>query len=185
MAEHARSPHRVIETERLILRRLKPDDTEALMRIAGQRRIADTTISVPHPFTAENAAQWLRRDTHDHGDRYGFGIFGRAPGGALLGYVAIAHIDAEHREGELSFWIDGGKEGRGYVSEAAGAAIGFAFADLDLNRLCAYHMVRNTGSERVLEKLGFRREGVLRERVRKWDRYEDVRVWSLLKRDLR
>jgi len=59
----------------------------------------------------------------------------------------------------------------------------FAFEDLGLNRLCAYHMVRNPASGKVLQKNGFVQEGLLRQRVRKWGVFEDVALLAILRRD--
>jgi len=64
------------------------------------------------------------------------------------------------------------------VTEAAEALLLYAENTLGLHRIEAYHMARNPGSGRVLEKLGFRQEGLLRDRVRKWGQREDVLLWS-------
>lgn len=71
------------------------------------------------------------------------------------------------------------------MSEAIGAVLRLAFEDLGLNRVHAYHMVRNPPSGRVLASHGFRAEGVLRERVRKWGVFEDVVLQALLRADWR
>jgi len=175
-----------LTTDRLVLRPFDRSDAAVLEKLAGDRRIADTTISVPHPFTSAHAADWINAGQRGHatGGHRSFAIAERASH-VLIGYAGLHDIDAEHRQAEISFWIGGAFEGRGYVTEAARRLIDFAFADLALNRICAFHMVRNAGSQRVLEKLGFAREGYLRERVRKWERYEDVLAWSLLRSDRR
>jgi len=99
----------------------------------------------------------------------------------LIGAVALRHIDREHLQAELSFWIGRPYWGQGFAREAGAAIVGCAFRDLGMNRLEAYHMVRNEGSGRVLKHLGFEQEGLLRERVRKWNRFEDVAVCALLR----
>jgi len=71
------------------------------------------------------------------------------------------------------------------MSEALQAAVRYGFEGLGLNRLYAYHMVRNPASGRVLEKNGFVQEGLLRQRVRKWGRFEDVALWAILRREWR
>jgi len=176
--------HTRLETERLVLRGFTLADARPLEAIAGERRIADTTISVPHPFTPADAVRWIEgsRRGMAEGRSYRFAIelAGRAE---LIGYAALHDVDFEHRQAEISFWIGGGFEGRGYVTEAAGRLVDFAFDELGLNRLCAFHMVRNEGSARVLARLGFRQEGLLRHRVRKWGLFEDVLVWSRLRGD--
>jgi RimJ/RimL family protein N-acetyltransferase len=97
--------------------------------------------------------------------------------------VEVRDIDREHSQAELSFWLAPKLWGRGCMSEAVQAALRYGFDELGLNRLYAYHMERNPASGRVLEKNGFRREGLLRQRVRKWDRYEDVVLWAIVRSD--
>lgn len=174
----------MIRTARLLLRPLEPEDAGALAAVAGERRIADTTISVPHPFGPAVAERWIAACLKDNarGSRLGLAILPEGSG-ELIGYIGLHHIDREHGEAEISFWIGSGHEGRGLVSEACEALIDHGFEALGLNRICAFHMARNPGSERVLAKLGFQREGLLRQRVRKWGVYEDVLVWSRLRSD--
>jgi RimJ/RimL family protein N-acetyltransferase len=69
------------------------------------------------------------------------------------------------------------------MGEALAAVLRYAFQDLDLNRVYAYHMVRNPMSGRVLSRLGFEVEGILRQRVRKWGLFEDVVLQALLRAD--
>jgi [ribosomal protein S5]-alanine N-acetyltransferase len=68
---------------------------------------------------------------------------------------------------ELSFWLAVTAWGKGYMSEALRTGLKVSFGQLNLNRLCAYHMLRNPGSGRVLQKNGFMQAGLLRQRVRK------------------
>jgi RimJ/RimL family protein N-acetyltransferase len=69
------------------------------------------------------------------------------------------------------------------MSEALKPMISFGFDHLSLSRLYAYHMLRNPGSGRILQKNGFVQEGVLRQRVRKWGVFEDVALWAMLRQD--
>lgn len=175
-----------LETPRLALPALSERHVERFLAVAGGRAIAGTTISIPHPLTEAAARDWIGRaeDESEAGRAAHFAVALRAAEDRLVGYVGIKGIDREHAEGELSFWIETGLAGQGYATEAAGAAAAFAFDGLGLNRLCAYHMVRNPASGRVLAKLGFRQEGLLRERVRKWGVFEDVLLWARLRADL-
>jgi RimJ/RimL family protein N-acetyltransferase len=110
------------------------------------------------------------------------GIWTRAER-AFCGLVELRAIDREHALAELSFWLAVDAWGRGYMSEAIGASLRLAFQDLGLNRVYAYHMVRNPASGRVLARHGFSVEGVLRERVSKWGVFEDVVLQALLRED--
>ena len=64
------------------------------------------------------------------------------------------------------------------------ALLRFGYESLDLNRVYAHHMVRNPASGKVLLKLGMRQEGLLRQRVRKWGRFEDVVAYAALREDM-
>lgn len=173
----------VMKTERLVLRSLELGDAEPISRMAADRAIADTMISVPHPFTLDDALGWIAASgqprEHDVPHRY-FGIC-LAVGGELVGITALRHIETDHGQAELSFWIGRAYWGQGLAVEAGRALLVYAFDVLALNRVEAYHMGRNPASGRVLSRLGFRQEGVLRERVRKWGTFEDVVVCSLLR----
>ncbi len=177
----------ILRSSRLVLTPLNAKHVARLAVVAGKRFIADTTISVPHPLTEPLARLWIEdaaAETAD-GRAVHFAVSAMPEEDLLIGYVAIKAISNEHREGELSFWLDEEHGGKGYGTEAASEVLRFGFDNLDLNRICAYHMVRNQVSGRVLSRLGFTREGCLRQRVRKWGRYEDVYVCALLRRDLR
>jgi RimJ/RimL family protein N-acetyltransferase len=173
-----------MNSARLLLDPLSEADVASLVELAGDPAIADTTISVPHPLDAVMAREWLAglAQTMALGGAEHFAIRETA-GGPLVGMVSLRAIDREHEEVELSFWIGRPFWGRGYATEAAGAAVDRAFDVLGLNRIVAHHMVRNPASGRVLARLGFRQEGLLRERVKKWGVYEDVVLMALLRRD--
>ncbi len=173
-----------LRTERLVLDAPTERDLPALVTLAGDRAIADTTISVPHPLDADGARQWLSHleEVVSDGTAESFAVRELASG-PLIGMVSLRNIDREHEEAELSVWIGAPSWGRGYASEAGRAVVVHAFDALRLNRLVAHHMVRNPAAGRMLAKIGFRQEGLLRERVRKWGVYEDVVLMALLRRD--
>jgi RimJ/RimL family protein N-acetyltransferase len=173
-----------LNTERLRLRPFLPIDAEAVARLAGARSIADTTISVPHPYPTELAADWIRghaaawqaeRAAH-------FAIQLRAAG-VLAGSLSLRDIDRAHYQTELGFWIGEPFWSQGLATEAVRGVLPFVFGPLGLNRLVAHHLQRNAASARVLEKVGFRPEGLLRQRVLKWGRFEDVVILGLLRQD--
>ncbi|MFH1377867.1 MAG: GNAT family protein, partial [Planctomycetota bacterium] len=82
---------------------------------------------------------------------------------------------------EMGYWVGKPYWNQGYCSEAGAAVIAFAFNTLRLNRVSATCFARNAASARVLEKLGFKNEGRLRQAIMKWGQYEDAFVFGLLK----
>ncbi|MES1021752.1 GNAT family N-acetyltransferase [Gloeocapsa sp. BRSZ] len=173
-----------LETGRLNLRPLTQADIPSIQRCASVRAIADTTISIPHPYPEGEAERYVLRRLAEFeaGHSVSF-IIERKFEPAFCGAIEIRDIESEHSQAELSFWLAVEMWGKGYMSEALQPILRFGFEDLALNRLYAYHMVRNPGSGRVLQKNGFVQEGVLRQRVRKWGVFEDVKLWAIVHSD--
>jgi [ribosomal protein S5]-alanine N-acetyltransferase len=171
-----------LRTARLLLGSFSPEDATELQRLAGAREIADTTVSIPHPYELDHALAWIGQQRREavRGRSTNFAIRLLADG-PLIGSVGLRDIDAEHLQAELGFWIGREWWGQGYAREAGAAAIRYGFDSLGLNRICAHHMVRNPAAGKVLQALGMRQEGTLRQRVRKWGVYEDVVLYAILR----
>jgi ribosomal-protein-alanine N-acetyltransferase len=175
----------VLRTERLSLRPVNRSDIDPILALAGDRLIADTMISVPHPLTRHHVEAWASPgDTAGTHTANLYLAARRNSDESLVGVISLRDIDREHRLAELSFWIGRPFWGQAYATEGARAVISHAFARMGLNRLQAFHMVRNEVSGKVLLKLGFREEGRLRQRVFKWGVFEDVVAYGILKADV-
>jgi len=179
------SPTPVLRTARLVLGEFHLDDAANLQRLAGEREIADTTLAIPHPYELDHALAWIEHQRHDAdtGRAANFAVR-LASNHVLIGSAGLRDIDEEHRQAELGFWIGREFWGQHYAREAAAAVIRYGFERLGLNRICAHHMARNPASGRVLEAAGMQREGVLRQRVRKWGKFEDVVLYAILRHDM-
>jgi len=175
------APSKIV-TDRLVLRPLTPADAPDVARLAGRREIADTTISIPHPLSEERARDWIaaRIGRQSACKETAFAVTFKDDG-RLIGTVGLREINREHSHAELGLWVGVDSWGKGYATEAARAVVWFAFERLQLNRVYAHHMVRNPASGRVLEKIGMRPEGLLRQCVRKWGVFEDVVIRAILR----
>lgn len=173
-----------LQTERLYLRPLSIEDTTAIQAVASLREIADTMISIPHPYPHGEAERYIAQKMTAFADGHciTFAIESQASQ-AFCGIIEVRDIESEHSQAELSFWLTPATWGCGYMSETLDAVVRFVFESLELNRLYAYHMVRNPDSGRVLKKSGFVQEGILRQRVRKWGVFEDVALLAILHDD--
>jgi [ribosomal protein S5]-alanine N-acetyltransferase len=170
-------------TDHLILRPLISSDAPELARLAGRHEIADTTISIPHPYSEDQARAWIAtHTTESKGKEIVFALTLKDTG-TLIGTMGLRDIETEHSRAELGFWIAVEHWGRGYATEAAVAVVRYAFEILNLNRVYAHHMVRNPASGRVLEKVGMKREGLLRQWLKKWGVCEDVMILAVLRTD--
>ena len=151
-------------TPRLKLRMLDERDTAAHYAVFSDPEV--TRYWSSEPWTdIDQAVQAIARITAAcaDGSELRFGIELRETG-EMIGNVCLHHFFESSRRCELGYAIGSRHWGRGYVSEALKAAIGHGFAALDLNRIEADIDPRNGASARVLEKLGFRKEGYMPER---------------------
>lgn len=154
-------------------------------RLCGDRDIAAATLNIPHPYPDGLSEQWI--GGHEKTFAAGKGValaIERREDGALVGAVDL-RIDPDHRRAELGYWIGKPYWGRGYATEAAAALVGYGFDVLGLNRIYAYHFTRNPASGRVLQKIGMRHEGTLREHTMKWGELLDDELYAVLAQDLR
>jgi ribosomal-protein-alanine N-acetyltransferase len=173
-----------LRTARLLLGGFDLHDAAEVRRLAGAREIADTTLTIPHPYHLQDAVSWIELQNSDDGPRVSADFAIRLlPQQQLIGSIGLRDIDSQHGQAELGFWIGKDWWGQGYAREAARAVIQFGFESLNLNRICAHHMTRNPASGRVLLAAGMQREGVLRQRVRKWGVYEDVVLYAVVRDD--
>ena len=172
-----------LTTPRLCLRPLTLGDAPTIERLAGRREVAAMTRSIPHPLSLAQAHEWLAQRLAEGAEGKGaaFGVV-RASAADLIGAIGV-QVDAEHRSAELGFWIGVECWGQGYATEAACAVVRYGFEALGLNRIQAHHLTKNPASGRVLEKAGLRREGLLRQAIRKWEVFEDVVIYAILRQD--
>ena len=92
-------------------------------------------------------------------------------------------IHKEFNHAEIAYWIGKKYWNKGYCTEAAKALLNYAFNELNLNRIIANYISRNLSSGRVMEKLGMKKEGILRQHVIKWKKYEDLIAYGILKKE--
>src|SRR5258708_34072095 len=144
----------VLETERLMLRRPTLADVKAIARLANDRRIAENTRRLPHPYSHDHAVQFvsaqadvnretvflIERDYHPIGM---VGIDWRQPAAPELGY-----------------WLGVDQGGQGFATEAVRAGIDFGFEEFDIEHLISGARVANPASRNALEKCGFQWSGV-------------------------
>jgi RimJ/RimL family protein N-acetyltransferase len=102
-----------------------------------------------------------------------------------VGDLAMRWVSEEHRCGELGFVFDPAHQGKGYATEAASALLPFAFETMGLHRVIGRTEARNTGSARVLEKLGMRREAHLVENEYVKGEWQSELIYALLEHEWR
>jgi RimJ/RimL family protein N-acetyltransferase len=171
----------LLKTERLMLRAPCRGDIPAIVHFAGDRRIAENTLRVPHPYGAGDAEQFITSTNREDGSA----TFAIMLDGALIG---ICVIDLREGGAELGCWLGAPHWGHGYATEAVRAVIDYAFGELGHEALQSGARVSNPASRRVLEKCGFQWTGVGLYRIRAInsaapiDRFRlDRGLWASLK----
>jgi RimJ/RimL family protein N-acetyltransferase len=169
-----------LETQRLVLRPFELADAGDVQRLAGDRAVADTTLTVPHPYGDGMAESWIatHQPKFDAGELSNFAVI-RQDSAELIGAIGLV-IERRFNRAELGYWIGKAYWGQGYCTEAGRAVVAYGFGTLGLNRIHASYLARNPASGRVMQKLGLLQEGVCRQHVMKWSQYEDVVLTGIL-----
>ncbi len=172
----------VLETERLVLRAPRLEDAKAVVALASDRRVAENTARIPHPYRMSDALEWITSVTGEVGKQ----TFLITLAGTPIGACGIDLREASTPE--LGYWIGAAHWGQGFATEAARAVIDHAFTELGHEALQAGARVSNPASRRVLEKCGFQWTGVGLYRIRAMnssvpcDRFRlDRGIWTSLK----
>ena len=175
----------ILHSRRLILRPFVASDALSVERLAGAREVADTTLNIPHPYPPGAASAWIATHPVEWARRNGvaYAITLR-PTDELIGAVSLG-MSAAHAQGEIGYWIGTGYWNQGYCTEAGRQLVVFGFETLGLHRIQGRHLMRNPASGRVLTKLGMRLEGIHRDAIRKWNRFEDIGHHAILVTDER
>ncbi|OGZ07300.1 MAG: hypothetical protein A3C93_04910 [Candidatus Lloydbacteria bacterium RIFCSPHIGHO2_02_FULL_54_17] len=175
-------------TRRLVLRPLLLRDAKDVQALAGDIRVADTTLLIPHPYADGLAEQWIKRTrrTFKKGDSFAFAILARTDDGeaeeSFIGCMSLA-IDKTHNAAELGYWIGYPYWNQGFATEAGRAVIRFGLEVLGLERIAATHLSRNPASGCVMKKIGMMHVGRLRRSIQKNGVFEDRELYEIIRSD--
>jgi ribosomal-protein-alanine N-acetyltransferase len=178
----------MLETDRLTLRALRADDRAAVFALIADPRVAVPTHIAPFEGIEqadEEIACFGRRFAAKGGIRWGLTLKGDD---TIIGTAGFPSIDEETHRARIGYNLAYAHWGRGLATEAVRALVGLGFAQLHLHRIEATTNLDNTGSMRVLAKVGFTEEGILRDYVYWHERgtfygVYDARLYSLLRRE--
>lgn len=178
-------PTPTLHTARLRLRPFAPEDATDLFALHSSAYVLRYWDSPPwtEPARAERFLAGCQKIADEgSGARL---VIERASDGAFLGWCGLTEFNPGHRSASLGYCLAEAAWGQGYATEAARALLQRALDALGLNRVQAEADTRNAASARVLEKLGFVREGTLREDCIVNGEVSDSWVYGLLERDWR
>lgn len=169
----------------VILRPYRPEDAPALLSAvdADRERLARWMPWVPHSTTVEAFATFIAaaRRQEDDGIAFHRGLFDAATVAGGCGTT----VDLVNREAEIGYWLGGAYEGRGVITEAVGAMLGFLFDDYAVHRVVIRAAVGNVRSRAVAERYRFTLEGIQRQALILDEVPTDAAMYSLLEDEWR
>jgi len=176
-------PFPELRTARFRLRRIVPADIDVVFRgLSSPAVIAHYGVSYETLAATQRQMGWFE-EIHAAGTGIWWGISDPAPGAPLIGACGLNDIRAEHRRGELGYWLLPECWSQGIATECVGALLEHAWGPMGLHRVAAEVEVENQASRRLLDRLGFRLEGIRRDYERKHGSFIDLMMYARLATD--
>jgi ribosomal-protein-alanine N-acetyltransferase len=169
-------------TERLFLREMTPKDVNALLMLFGNPEVVKF-IGMQPIKNIEQANEWLKWMGGFFAAKDGlrWGITLQDADATFVGSAGLHRWNKEAQYAKIGCDIAYKFWGNGYGQEAMREIIEFGWEQMKLNRIEAEIVSGNEGSVHVMEKLGFKREGLLRQRLLKGGKFYDVLIYSVLR----
>lgn len=149
-----------------------------MQRLAGDRRVAEPTAAIPHPYPDGAAESWISTHSQLFASRKGVSFALVVESSELVGTVSLLDVAPAHARAEVGYWVGVSHWGRGYCTEALGMLVAFAEDHFGLTRLVGRCIASNAASARVMEKAGFTLEGRQIKHVQRDGRYEDMLLFG-------
>ncbi|MDQ3705040.1 MAG: GNAT family N-acetyltransferase [Chloroflexota bacterium] len=172
-----------METERLVLRKLRMEDAEDMFEYGQDQEIAFRGLWPPLQSLEESQADLAdAMEGYAAGSEISWAIEHRADR-KMIGRIGLGPYSRMNHRAEIGYALNRNYWGQGLATEAVSGVLGFAFGEMGLNRVQAIVLPDNIGSMRVLEKAGMRREGLLRGYQFVLGKYWDVYMYGVLRSD--
>jgi ribosomal-protein-alanine N-acetyltransferase len=169
-----------LETERLILRKLCLEDAKDVFEYASDPEVAKYVSWEPHKSIEDSIN--LIKFTHEYYERKEGIIWGIVykENNKVIGTCDISPV-TKHFRAEIAYALSRDYWGKGLMTEAVKEVIRFGFERMNLNRIQAMCIPENIGSYRVMEKVGMKYEGVIREYMYIKGKFQDLKLYSILR----
>jgi [ribosomal protein S5]-alanine N-acetyltransferase len=172
-----------LETSRLLLRETRESDSAFLLEHLGDPAVSRYLYDAEPYTTIEEAEELVQFFINPEGKTRNRWIIVEKASGEPVGTCGFSLWDKDNNKAEIGYDLGPAHWNRGYMTEALTAALTSGFENISLNRVEAIIALENVGSYRLVEKLGFQREGIMREKHLFRGAYYDHYLYSLLARD--
>ena len=171
----------VLEGERFRLRTIESKDIDSITKYCKDRLVSRWLLRVPYPYKRKDAEDFIKRNRKKElkGEARRFGI---EIDGEIVGVCSLESIDLKNKNAELGYWLGKPFWKKGYMTEAVKMVVEYGFKKMKLERIYASALDVNIGSQKVLKKLGFKKEGISRKEIFKNNRWYN-RLWFGLLKD--
>ncbi|MDD5750378.1 MAG: GNAT family protein [Candidatus Pacebacteria bacterium] len=171
----------IIGTGKFILRPFRKGDEVSLRNNINNEKIVRNLAVVPYPYTIKMAEEWIAKNLKEAKKKKPLMVnFVIDIDGEVAGAVGFSNI--EQHKAELGYWLARKYWGSGIMTDAVKQAGKFGFEKLKLGRIYAKVYPWNKGSMRVLEKNGFKFEGVLRKNALKHGKLIDEHIFAKIRK---
>lgn len=169
-----------LHTPRLTLRQIRPDDARDLFAWMGDPEVCRWERWTPHESADYSRGYIMAVYRYDDIRFYYWGI---ELDGRLIGSICVVNVDDFDEKAVMGYCLAREYWSRGYTTEAAREVLRFMFQEVGINRVEASHSINNPASGRVLEKAGFRPEGLAKEYYRSNEGFQDSRLFGITRRE--
>jgi len=166
------------------LRKLRRSDAHSLHHNVKDYEIYRYTANIPHPYKLKHALAFIPLTWKEMKKQTGYGLGIEDPDtGKIIGMISLMKVDTKNKNAELGYWLGKKYWGKGITPEAANLILNFGFRKLGLAKIYARVMHPNKASARVLQKSGFKPEGVGRRHIFKDGNWYDELRFGLLREE--
>jgi [ribosomal protein S5]-alanine N-acetyltransferase len=167
-----------IQTKKFTLRPFRMSDAESIRKHANDKAVSRNLSSLPHPYTKRDANFWLGKQVKLQRQKNPENIvFAIEINEEVVGSIGLHKIKRGHKA-ELGYWLGREFWGGGIMTDAIKDVVKFGFGNLKLRRIHAGVFLFNKGSARVLEKNGFKLEGISKKEIKKDEKFIDAYIFA-------
>ena len=168
--------------ERVILRRLRMSDADAITEYCKDLMLSRYTQNIPYPYKKKDAVWFVNHCAKEWKNKTGFVYaieFQKKP----IGVISLYPRGSD--SAEMGYWVGRPYWGQGVTTEAAKLVLKEGFNLLKLHKIYATHHPKNPASGKVMQKIGMKYEGLLREHVKAKGKYWDLCYYGILRKEFR
>lgn len=167
----------------ITLDRIHKEDLPVIAALLQDKVFHDNTLNIPYPYGIKNARAFYEKIKSGYLDKDTFVFAVRENlDDRLVGLVGL-HLNKHLKNAEIGYWTGREYWNQGFAATAVSALIGFAFEELDVQKIYATHFTYNPASGRVMNKAGMRYEAILKGHVFKNGSMQDLVQYGITKED--